>query len=184
VRRAVILAAALGAFSAAAHPEGFHQHVRVVVHADRVEALVVLEVDRGRRSQLLRAGADVNGDRRLDAEEVARLRLKLQGLALGKLKLALSGYAPKLVPVDGKLNLGGDLTTSDEALSLAVLVEARLPRPVSEGMELVVEASSPDRSHVKVEAEQAIEGAKAPFAESDLRPGERLRLKLTAPAAP
>lgn len=170
-----------GAPVAHAHPQGFHQHVRVVVHPERVEVLVVLDVDSGKRSQLLRAGADVNADGRLDAAELERLRARMVTLATSKLKLTLSGFRPPLRPVENKLNLRDQRTVGTEGLSVAVLLEAALPETVREGMTLEVEAASPDRSHVRVEGEQVIEGGKSASATRDLKPGERFSLRLNAP---
>ncbi len=176
--------ALLWALPAFAHPQGFHKHVRVVVHPDRVEALVVMDVDAGRRSQLLRAGVDRDGNGQLDAEEVERLRAQLSRLATSKLKVSFSGHPVGLSIEEAKLNLRGERTSSEAALSVAVLLSSKLPAPVRAGMELVVEDVSPDRSHVKVEAEQAVADGSAdgrpPYGQKELRPGERFLLKLVA----
>ena len=185
--RAVVVIAAvlLLALPAWAHPQGFHKHVRIVVHEDRVEALVVMDVDGGRRSQLLRAGADKDGNGKLDDAEVERLRAQLGALATSKLKMSFSGHAITLAPEEVKLNLRGDRKTSEAALSVAVLLGSKLPAAPREGMELVVQDTSPDRSHVKVEAEQAVavpdEKGRPPYGQGELRPGERFVLKLVAP---
>ncbi len=166
---------------ASAHAQGYHQHVRVVVHPQKLEVLVVLDVDAGKRAQLLRAGADVNADGKLEGEELERLRARLVGLATGRLKVSLAGFKPQLRPAENKMNVRDSFTTGTEGLSVAVLLEAPLPDAPRAGMELKVEASSPDRSHVRVEAEQVVEGGGGPSASRDLRHGEYLRLRLATP---
>ncbi len=179
--RLIPLGALLLCSVASAHPQGYHQHVRVVVHAERVEVLVVLDVDEGKRAQLLRAGADANADGRLEGEELERLRARLVGLATGRLKVELSGFTPALRLQENKINLRDRFTTGTDGLSVAVLLEAPLPKAPSEGMELRVHASSPDRSHVRVETEQVLEGGGGPSLSRDVRHGEYLSLRLAAP---
>ncbi len=167
---------------AEAHPRGFHKRVRVVVKPDVVEVLVTLDVDGGNRAALLRSNADSNHDGVLHEEEIARLKSELVTLCRRPLKLSISGHALRPEPVESKLSLRDDPRTGSEGLSLAVLFETKLPQPLFAGMELEVLDEAPDRSHVKVEAEQVLAGGAAgPWAEKDLKSGDRLQLRLQNP---
>ncbi|MGA9526275.1 MAG: hypothetical protein WBV82_32745 [Myxococcaceae bacterium] len=179
---AVSLAAGLTGTVAEAHPRGFHKRVRVVVKPDVVEVLVTLDVDSGRRAALLRSNADSNHDGVLQEKELARLKSELVTLARRPLQLSISGFVLRADPVDSKLSLRGDPRTGSEGLSVAVLLETKLPQQLFAGMELEVLDEAPDRSHVKVEAEQVLAGGAAgPWAEKDLKPGDRLQLRLRNP---
>jgi hypothetical protein len=167
---------------AQAHPRGFHKRVRAVVKPDVVEVLVTLDVDSGNRAALLRSNADANHDGVLQEAERDRLKGKLAALAMRPLQLSISGFKLRLKAVESKLSLRGDLGTGTEGVSLAVLLETKLPQPLFAGMELEVLDEAPDHSHVKVEAEQEMDGGTAgPWAEKDLKPGDRLQLRLRNP---
>ncbi len=171
-----------GPGTAEAHPRGFHKRVRTVVKPDVVEVLVTLDVDSGRRAELLRSNADANHDGVLGAEELARLKSELVTLTRRPLKVSISGFVLQFEPVESKLSLRDDPRTGAEGLSVAVLLETKLPQPLFAGMELVVQDEAPDRSHVKVEAEQLMQdGAAGPWAEKDLKTGDRLQLRLRNP---
>jgi hypothetical protein len=174
------LALSLLAGAAWAHPEGFHKRTLVTLSARAVEVLVTLDVDSGKRSQLLRAGADQDRDGALCERERQALRRKLARLAARGLRLEIADYPVRLVEQEAKLNLRGDRRASEAGLSAAVRLEASLPAAIAPGMTLGLEDLSPDRSHVAVQIHQA--GAEDAPAEPpvfrDLLPGEQVRVRL------
>jgi hypothetical protein len=165
---------------AQAHPSGAHKRVRIVVHADRVEALVTLDVDAGRHAERLRARADVDRSGTLGPAEFERLKERLVGSVRGPLKLRLAGHPLTLSVLESKLDLRGDPRALDGGLSLAVLLQGRLPGPIVGGMQLEVADEAPDRSHVLIEAEQVLGQGAGPYERKELSPGDRLTLRLVA----
>lgn len=168
------------AAAAQAHPSGFHKRTRVTVSAREVQVLLTLDVDSGKRCALLRGGADLDRDGQISDEQALGLERKLAGLAKRPLRLEISGYPVSLREEGAKLSLRGDRRVSEEGLSVAVLLRARLPGKVSEGMELSVEDSSPDRSHVVVEVHQAsaLDAGEEPPVQGELLAGQKLRARL------
>ncbi|MBI3183136.1 MAG: hypothetical protein HYZ28_13440 [Myxococcales bacterium] len=174
---AIILFAPLASLG---HPRGFHKRTVVSVSARQVDVLVTMDVDEGKRSGLLRAGADADRDGSLSDAEAAELRRKLSELAVRPLKVEISGYAVRLEEREAKLSLRGERRATEEGMSVAVLATAKLPSEVTPGMSLGVEDASPDRSHVEVQVYQAAgqdAGASAPVRKV-LLPGQRLEVRL------
>lgn len=178
--RVAVAMALLVSALAQAHPRGFHKRVQAVVHPDKVEVLVRMDLDGSPKAQWLRTSADANKDGLLDAAEAQVLKAELVDLVLRPLQLSLSGYVLRLQLVEAKVGLREDRRTSDTGVSFAALFESTLPQPVFRGMELIIEDEAPDASHVRVEAEQEVEedGGTPPHAEAELQPGDRLSLKL------
>src|SRR5262249_31015079 len=110
-----------------------------------------MDVDSGERPKLLRAGADLDRDGLLSPPEPAALQQKLVQLATRGLKLGIAGFPLEVRVTDVKLSLREDRTVSESGLSLALMLEATHRQPVSEGMSLEVDVTSPDQSHVRVE---------------------------------
>lgn len=171
--------------AAQAHARGFHKKLQIVVQARKIQVLVTLDIDGGTRTQVLRAGADVDKNGTIDTAEAQALKARLVTLASRPLRLSLSGYAVRPALVEAKVNLREDRTVSDAGLSIAALLEAELPQPLFAGMELSIEDEAPDASHVRVEAVQDVGGERKaedrPSVEGDLQPGDRLALKLQGP---
>lgn len=178
MRSLLLIVAVLSASAALAHPRGFHKLDRIVVHPDRVEVLVTLEVDGGRRAQLLRAGVDLNRDGEVGKDEARKLKQQLTRLAVRPLKVSFSGYEAALAVVEAKVSLRGDRRVTESGVSIAVLMEAPLPAKVLTGMELVVADESPDGTHVRVEAQQAGPDGGVAQTSAELQPGERLTWRL------
>lgn len=179
--RAALLAALL-AFPAAAgaHAKGFHKRDVVTVTSRVVEVLVTLDIDSGKRCELLRAVADTNADGQLSEAELTALKAKLVALAARPLELEVSGYRLTWAEEDSKLDVRGDLRASDGGLSVAVLLRAEAPRAFGEGMTLSLGDESPDQSHIAVEVYQASlggAGGEAPVRQ-ELLPRERVKVRL------
>jgi hypothetical protein len=161
---AVGLWVALGATAALAHPSGFHKRVSLTVSREAVTVLAVMDVDQGQRCSLLRSGADVDGDGQLSPPEAAALADRLVGMMLRTLKVDLAGYALPLKGPQTKLSLRDDRSSTKETgLSVAALIEVKLPSPVLSGMQLTVEDASPDLSPVLLEVFQDAVPPEAPL---------------------
>ncbi|MBK7859598.1 MAG: hypothetical protein IPJ65_13470 [Archangiaceae bacterium] len=170
----------LAAGAALGHPQGFHERVSLAVSLKNVDGLVVVDVDGGERAKLIRAGADLNHDGLISGEERPLLQKKLLQLALQGLKVRVSGYPLVLSATDVKLSTRDDHTVSETGLSLAVLVAASVPSPISDGMKLEVEAVSADRSHVLVEvsATSAADGSVVALERHEVQPDEKWAVAL------
>jgi hypothetical protein len=181
VSRAALLAAVL-AFPAAAgaHAKGFHKHDLVTVTARAVEVLVTLDIDSGKRCELLRAVGDTDADGQLSQGELAALKTRLVALAVRPLELEVSGYRLTWAEDSSKLDVRGDFRASDGGLSVAVLLRAAAPRDFTEGMTLSLADASPDQSHVAVEVYQSVvegEAAELPVRQ-ELLPGDQVKVRL------
>ena len=167
---------------AEAHPKGFHKKVVLTVRLTSLEGLVVMDVDGSERTRGLRAAADRDGDRRLDAQEGKRLLATVQAMALRHLKVAVSGAPIPVAVKDAKLNLHGDHTVSDAGLSVALYLDQKHPHAVTPGLVLTVEDEAPDHGHVALEVHQAWgpdAGSAEPF-QQELARGQRAEIRLGA----
>ncbi|MEN9798461.1 MAG: hypothetical protein RL653_2157 [Pseudomonadota bacterium] len=151
--RALGLAAALlvAGGAAVAHPRGAHKKVVLTVERTRVGVLLVLDLDEGERAQLLRAGADQDGDHVLRGAEVQGLRRRLAQVARSAFSLRVGGALLPLPEGETRLSLRQDPSVSQAGISVAVLVELPVPEGIRPGMELVVADRAPDGSPVDVE---------------------------------
>jgi hypothetical protein len=151
--RALGLAAALLVVGgvAEAHPRGAHKKVILTVERTRVGVLLVLDVDGGARAQLLRAGADQDGDHLLRGAEVQGLRRRLAQVARGTFSLRIAGASLPVPDGEVRFSLRQDPTVSETGFSVAVLAEIPVPEGIRPGMELVVTDRAPDGSPVDVE---------------------------------
>lgn len=152
--RAAALVFALAASSGApaqAHPRGFHKKIVLNAYRTRLEGLVVLDVDGAERTRGLRAAADKNGDKKLSQDELKELEQRLTTLALGSLRLTISGAPVPVAAKLTKLDVKGDFGVSDGGLSVAAMLMVRHPAPVSPGMTLLIQDKSPDLSPVTVQ---------------------------------
>lgn len=168
------------------HPQGFHKRVTLELWRAELRALVVMDLDGGERCQLLRAGADRNHDGLLDPEETRALKKKLTTLATRALKVSISGYPVPLEVKEAKLTLKQDPRVGPSGVSVAVLLETRLPQPVSPGMSLWVEDTSPDSSPVEIEVFQhgLADAGVLPQLKQSVGASERVTLPLGALASP
>lgn len=153
MRRTLVLLAALWGMGgvALAHPRGAHKKVVLTVERTRVGVLLVLDLDGGDRAQLLRAGADQDGDHLLRGAEVQGLRRRLVQVARSSFSLRVGGAVVTLPEGEARLSLRQDPSVSDGGLSVAVLAEIPLAEGIRPGMELVVKDRAPDGSPVDVE---------------------------------
>lgn len=151
--RALGLAAALvlAGGVAAAHPRGAHKKIVLTVERSRVGVLLVLDLDGGERAQLLRVGADLDGDRLLRGEEVQGLRRRLVQVAKAAFSLRVGGALLPFPEGEVRLSLRQDPSVSESGLSVALLAELSVPEGIRPGMELVVTDRAPDGSPVDVE---------------------------------
>ena len=134
-----------------AHPRGAHKKVILTVEQARVGVLLVLDLDGGERAQLLRAGADLDGDHVIRGPEVQGLRRRLVQVARSSFVLKLAGAVMALPEGEARLSLRQDPSVSETGLSVAVLSDLPLPAGIRAGMELVVSDRAPDGSPVDVE---------------------------------
>ncbi len=178
--RGLSLVAALAASSALAHPQGFHTRLALTLTRSAVTGLLVMDVDAGSRCAVLRQAADADLDGRVTGAEVTALKERLTAMALRPLKLGLSGAALAVTVKESKLSLRDDARVGEAGLSLALLLEVRHPRPVSEGLQLEVSDTSPDLSPVLVRVFQAVAPGAAPVApfEVELEAGKTASVRL------
>ncbi len=175
LRTGVILGL-LTASSAGGHPKGFHKRLMLQSAEKRLDVVVVMDLDGGERTQLLRASMDLNGDGVLGKEERAQLKARLASLATGRLKVSISGYPLPLTARESKLDLRGDVRAGEAGLSVAVLLEAAYPERPSPGMELSVTDESPDDSHIHL---TVTEGETGQVAEQELTSGGTVLVPLS-----
>lgn len=163
-----------------AHPAGFHERVALSVSRQAVDGLVVLDLDRSETARLIRAGADFDHDGVISAVERGALQKKLVALAVGGLKLGISGFALTVKVADVKMSMRGDDRVTDLGLSVAMMIEAAVSSPIGEGMKLEVEAKSPDESHVVVEVSAVAgrDGGVVAVERRDLAAGEKWSVRL------
>lgn len=175
---AVLVVALAGV--AQAHPQGFHLRATFTVAKDSVQGVLALDVDAGERCRLLRAGADLDHDGLLAGAEVAGLKERLAGLILRPLVLGVSGAPLAVKVLETRLSLREDRRAQDGGLSVAVLLEATLPRGVFPGSELELTLASPDVSTVVLEVFQAsAAGPEAPLRQ-EVASGARTKVRLGA----
>ena len=173
------LLVALAALTADAHPRGFHKKVVFTAYRTRIEGLLSMDVDGSERTRGLRAAADVDGDGKLSPAELKELRDRVVKLAIGSLKLEISGARIPIEVKDAKLNVHADFSTGDAGLSVAVLMVMKHPYEVKPGMTLVVEDRAPDLSDVPVEVYLAGAGDAGVLVEkSELKLGDKLSVRL------
>ncbi len=152
----------LVAFSAFAHPTGFHKRLTITLTSTRLSVLMVMDVDSGERCLLLREAMDSNRDGVLAGNELTVLKERLLKLATRPLKVSLSTAPLNLTVKESKVSLRGDIRANDSPLSVAVLLEMEHSNELKEGMALEIEDISPDQSTIAVQVFQA--GAKeGPF---------------------
>ena len=138
----------------------------------------MLDVDYGARCLLLREAVDSNGDGLLSGDELAVLKERLVKLATRPLRLSLSTAALPFTVKESKLSLREDRRANDSPLSAAVLVEISHPHPVSEGLNLEIEDTSPDMSPIVLEVFQA--GAHEPPFQQEVESGRTTKVRLGA----
>lgn len=154
IRNSALLVVLCGAALASAHPKGFHKKVTVTVTPGRISALVVMDVDSGDRCLLLREPADSNRDGVITGEEVTQLKARLVKLATHQLKLGLSGAPLTLEVKETKASLRDDPRVNDSPLSVAVLMELELSRPLHDGVNFEFTDTSPDTSTIALQVFQ------------------------------
>jgi hypothetical protein len=157
-----------------------HKRDLVSVTRKAVEVLIALDMDSGKRCQLLRSAADGDGDGRLSALELTGLKERLQKLLVHPVQAEISGYPLRFKVIESKLDVRADKQASETGLSTAVLLRAELPQAITPGMSLVVKDESPDQSHVTVEIFQEVEvdaGLAEPVRQ-ELKPGEQVKVRL------
>ena len=169
-----------------AHPQGFHERVALSVSRQAVDGLLVMDVDSGEKAKLIRAGADFDHDGVISPAERGALQKKLVAMALGGLKLGLSGFPLTLKVVDVKMSTRDDHAALETGLSVAVLFEATVKSPIGEGVRLEVSAEAPDSSHVIVEvsAVTRADGGVVAVEKKDVATGEKYSVRLPAGLAP
>lgn len=160
------------------HASGFHKRTVLTVAPQKLEALITLDVDGGTRAKLLRAGADLDRTGQLSKQEREALRNKLAGLARRPLKVSVAGYPASFELVESKIDLRGNFGRGEDGVSVALLLEARLPEKISPGMKLALEDASPDSSHVAVQVHQSSADGGSEVASMELLPGARLEVRL------
>jgi hypothetical protein len=137
------------------HTLGTHKVCRLNVLPERIEGLLTLEFEGGKRSALLRASADRNRDGQLSLEERQALRARLERLALKAFFLRL-GKTP--IPVEkfqSKLDLQDRFQVLEHGMSLALFFSLDLPQGLGCPTQLIVQDRSPDGSHVRIEVSQS-----------------------------
>lgn len=112
----------LAAAPAAAHHLAFHKRVDLVARADGMTALVTLDVPRGPRSLALRAGADKNADRALDADERRALKAIAVRLALESLSVRRGGSVVTPRVGETKIDVHGSTDVGEAPISVAALL--------------------------------------------------------------
>jgi hypothetical protein len=164
---------------AGAHPSGIHKRDDVTVTAADFTVLVSLEIDSGKRAQLLRQGVDLDGDGLLSNAERTELRRQLLTMARREFALEVSGFRVAFTEAEeAKLSLREDPRASDAGLSFALLLHATHPK-VTPGMELVVKDGSPDGSPALVTVFQAgADGGVGQQTQKEISVGEMLRVRL------
>jgi hypothetical protein len=179
IRRAAAVVFALLAVTADAHPRGFHKKLVLTAYRARLEGLMSMDADGAERTRGLRAAADADGDGKLSKSELKQLQDRVVKLAIGSLKLEISGAKIPVEVKDAKLNVHGDFTVSDSGLSVAVLLMMKHPHEVTPGMTLVVEDRAPDLSEVPVEVYQARTGdAGVEVQKAELKVGDKMKVRL------
>jgi len=131
---------------------------------------------------VLRAGADADHDGLLDKDEAEALKARLQAMALNTLKVGVSSEAIALEAQKAKLSLREDYRAEDAGLSVAVMVHAKLPYTLTQGLKVEVQDVSPDGSASALDVFQApAEKAKgeAPF-HGVVPPGQVVKVRLGA----
>ena len=171
----------IGAFIAVllAHPAGFHERVALSVSRQAVDGLLVMDIDAGVTAKNIRAGADFDHDGVISDVERTALQKKLVAMAVSGLKLSISGFALAVKVADVKMSMREDRGATETGLSVALMLEAFVKTPISEGMKLEVLAESPDKSHVIVEVSAAGgDGGVLALEKKDLAAGEKLSVRL------
>jgi hypothetical protein len=164
-----------------AHPKGIHERIVVTVGPKQIEVLMTLDADSGAPGQLLRMGADRNGDGKLDREETEGLKKLTSRRMRDALSANLSGYPLRFEEVSTKMDLRQSERRDEEGLSSAVLLKALLPEPPSDGMELSLQHRGTGATHVVATVfvgDPSRDGG-ATVQESDLAPGVPFKVRIS-----
>lgn len=174
-----VAVAALISDSAHAHPVGYHKRLLLTVSRQRVDAVLVMDIDGSDNAQLFRAQADADQDGRLSKAETGALKKKLSQLALHDLKLSVSTYPLSLRELDSKVSLREDFGVTKTGLSVALMLEAKTPLPMTDGLSLEIQDSAPDKSPVTIEVSgQMADGGAQDLGRTELPAGGKWRVRL------